>query len=222
MGAAGAATAAGRSPGLGARDRHLSPRRDRQDDAARVLVGDPGGRLRAGPDRRRRARAVAVHGRHGLAVLVARRLHQVLGRALLPADPALGREHGNRDHRRAGVLPERARHRSAARGDALAEDREPGDRAAPAHVGPGAGDASTRHLYVRLAQVPRPVGEQAAAHEPSGRPCIEASLMRVRDTAASGCSPWRAAREPGIPARSERRSLSSLSTSAPASRRTRR
>ena len=46
----------------------------------------------AGSDRRRRARAVALHGRHGLAVLVTRRLHQVLGRALLPADPALGRE----------------------------------------------------------------------------------------------------------------------------------
>ncbi len=76
---------------------------------------------------------------------------------------ALRREHGNRDHRRAGVLPERARGGAAARGDALAEDREPRDRAAPAHLGPRARDAPTGHLYVRLARVPRPVGEQAAA-----------------------------------------------------------
>ena len=71
-----------------------TPRRDRQDDAARVLVA----RSRRWtsttvPTDGAEHELLALHGRHRLAVLVARRLHQVLGRALLPADPALGREH---------------------------------------------------------------------------------------------------------------------------------
>ena len=88
------------------------------------------------------------------------------------------REHRHRDHRRAGVLPERARHRPAARGDALAEDREPGDGAAPAHVGPRARDAPTGHVYVRLARVSATSGRASCCARASGRRCTEGRFAR--------------------------------------------
>ena len=46
VGALRAAAAVRRSPGVGARGRHVSPRRDRESAPAGVLVADPGGRLR--------------------------------------------------------------------------------------------------------------------------------------------------------------------------------
>ncbi len=69
------------------------------------------------------------------------------------------------DARHPGVLPAGARHPSAARGDALAEDTRTGDPHATADDGAAARTTWRRDLHGRGARNPRPVGEQAPAHQ---------------------------------------------------------
>ena len=67
VGATGDPAAHRRSPQVGREDRHDAPRRHEQGPDAGRVVTAAGGRLRQRPERRRRARPHAVHGRHRVA-----------------------------------------------------------------------------------------------------------------------------------------------------------
>ena len=136
-----------------------------------AVVAHAGPRPRERADRRRRARAHHVHGRHHVADRgQVPRLRRGVGHGLREVDRARGRPDEPAVHPDRGRVPARVRLAPTARGHADAADPRPGAAARPAHPRDRARDARAGHVDARRARSCATNGRASCCARPPGLP----------------------------------------------------